>query len=195
MYLILHEPKIYFEIPTDLDGNKFFDFIMLLSPKVAEVVKSIRITDAKVNLKSETKKIANWDCTASEFEMIFMIPAINMMPKFKMKMWMTHDLPKDYEKFSEMGEVFIQSVLGMLNIDEASQNEMAKMEEVDGFQIAVDLTIEIFGSQINVESQTLEVSEKPAPPGTYSVPKGYTKKDINFIKEQIKQIPKNNSSY
>jgi hypothetical protein len=190
MYLALHEPKIYFEVPADLDGNKLLEFITSLSPKVAEVIKSMRITDVKVNLDSESKKIANWECTASEFEMIIMIPAMNMMPKFKMKMWMTDELPKEYEKFSEMGEVFIQSMMGMLNIDDNSQKEMAKMENVDGFQIAADVTIEIFGTKIVVEAQTLEVSEKPAPPGIYAVPTGYTKKDIDFIKEKIKQIPK-----
>jgi hypothetical protein len=195
MYFVLHEPKIYIELPTDLDGNKLLDFIMSLSPKVAEAIKSTKLTDAKVNLSSEKKKIANWDCTASEFEMVIIIPALNLMPKFKMKMWMTQDLPKDYEKFTEMGEIFIQSVLGILNIDENSQKEMDKMESVDGFQIAADVTIEIFGSRIEVESQTLEVSEKPAPPGIYSVPKGYTKKDINFIKEQIKQMPNGHTAH
>lgn len=195
MYFALHDAKIYFELPTDFDGNKLFDFITSLSPKVAEAIKSIKITDAKVNLRSESKKISNWDCTASEFEMVFIIPAINMMPKFKMKMWMTNDLPKNYEKHTEMGEYFIKSIMGMLNIDENSQKEIEKLETVDGFQIAAEVTIEIFGSRIEVESQTLEVSEKPAPPGTYSVPKGYTKKDIAFIKEQIKQIPKGDTPY
>jgi hypothetical protein len=194
MYFALHEPKIYVEIPTDIDGKKLFDFITSLSPKVAEAIKGIRITDAKVNLGSEKKKIANWDCTASEFEMVIIIPAINMMPKFKMKMWMTNDLPKDYEKFKELGEFFMKSIVGMLNIDENSQEEMEKMESVEGFQIAADITIEIFGTRIEVESQSLEVTEKPAPPGIYSVPKGYTKKDINFIKDQIKQIPNSSTS-
>ena len=62
---------------------------------------------------------------------------------------------------------------------------MEKMETIDGFQIAADLSVEIFGTQINVESQSLEVTEKPAPPGTYSIPEGYAKKDISFIKDQI----------
>jgi hypothetical protein len=194
MYFALHGSKIYFELPSDLDGNKLFDFIIFLSPKVAEVIKSAKITDAKVNLKVETKKIANWDCTASEFEMVFMIPAINMMPKFKMKMWMTHDLPKEYEKYTEMGELFMRSIMGMLNIDENSQKEMEKLETVDGFQIAAEVSVEIFGTRIDIESQTLEVTEKPAPPGTYSVPKDYIKKDIAFIKDQIKQIQEANTS-
>jgi hypothetical protein len=194
MYLALHEPKIYFEIPTDIDGKKLLDFINSLSPKVAEAVKAIKVTDAKVNLGVEKKKIANWDCTASEFEMVIVIPAVNMMPKFKMKFWMTNDLPKDYERFKDMGEFFMKSIVGMLNIDESSQIEMEKMESIEGFQIAADVTIEIFGTRIEVESQTLEVTEKPAPPGTYSVPQGYEKKDINFLKNKIKQIPDANTS-
>ena len=193
VFFALHEPKIYFEIPTDLGGQSILEFISFLSPKVAEAIKAVRITDVKVNLNSERKKIANWDCTATEFEMVFIIPAVNMMPKFKMKMWMSEDLPKHYEKITEMGEQFIQTILGMLNIDENSQKELDRMESVDGFQVAADITIEIFGTRIEVESQSLEITEKPAPPGTYSVPRGYEKKDIDFIKSQIKQMPRVNS--
>ena len=54
------------------------------------------------------------------------------------------------------------------------------MDTVEGFQVAAEITVNIFGSEINVESQCLEVTEKPAPPGTYSVPKDYTKKTIKF---------------
>ena len=189
MYFVLHNNKIYFEIPTDIDGNKLLAFIASREPKVAEAIKAVRITDAKVNLRSEKKKIANWDCTASEFEMVIIIPALNMMPKFKMKMWTTNDLPKDYERFKEMGEFFITSIFGMLNIDESSQKEIEKMESVDGFQIATEITIEIFGTRMEIESQSLDVTEKPAPPGTYSVPSGYEKKDIKFIQDFLKQVP------
>jgi len=195
IYFALHDPKIYFEFPTDLEGDKLLEFITFLSPKVAEAIKSVKITDVKVNLRSETKKIANWNCTASEFEMVLIIPALNMMPKFKMKMWMTNDLPKDYEKYREMGELFIKNIIGMLNIDENPQKEIDKLEIVEGFQIAAEITVEIFGTRIEVESQSLEVTEKPAPAGTYSVPRGYTKKDIAYLKEQIKQIPKGNTPY
>lgn len=194
MLLALHNNKIYFEIPTDIDGKKLLTFIAAEYPKVAEAIKSIRITDAKVDLRTEKKKIANWDCTASEFEMVIMIPAVNMMPKFKMKMWMTNDLPKDYERFKEMGEFFMTSIVAMLNIDESSQKEMEKMESVDGFQIATEITVEIFGARIEIESQSLEVTEKPAPPGTYSVPYGYEKKDIKFIQGFVKQMPRPDTS-
>lgn len=193
MSLVLHEPKIYFEIPLDMDGNRFLEFISSLSPKIAEVVRSMKITDAKVNVDVESKKVANWDCRSSEFEMTIMIPAINMMPKFRMKMWMSDAFPKNYEKYSEMGGLFMASVIGALNIDEESRKEMEKLNNLGGFQIAADVTIEIFGSKIEIESQTLEVTEKPAPPGIYSAPKDYTKKDVDFIKEQIKQLPRSDT--
>ena len=88
-----------------------------------------------------------------------------------------------------MGELFIKSIMGILNVDENSKKEMDKLETIDGFQIAAEVTVEIFGTRIEVESQSLEVTEKPAPPGTYSVPSGYEKKDIKFIQDFLKQVP------
>jgi len=181
LYLIAHQPKVYYEIPADITREKLLALISKLSPKAAEVVESIKITNAKVNLSGETKKIANWNCNSTEFEMVLMIPALNMMPKFKMKTWTTKDFPPDYNKYTKLvEEFFVKYYLGMINIEEASKKELEKLETVDGFEVAVDITISVFGTEINVESQCLEVTEKTAPPGVYSVPKGYQKKTINF---------------
>ena len=181
LYFIMHKPKIYYELPTDIDREKLLNLIQGLSPKAAEVIKSIKITDVKANLSSETKKIANWNCQLSELEMVFMIPAFNIMPKYKIKIWTTKDLPSDYKKYTTvMEEFFVKYILGMLDIDENSKKELEKLDTVDGFQVAAEVTVNIFGTEINVESQCLEVTEKPEPPGTYSVPKGYTKKTIDF---------------
>jgi len=181
MYFIIHPQKIYLEFPTELDREKLLNLILGLSPKAAEVIKSIKITDVKVNLEGETKKIANWNCYSTDFEMVIMIPALNIIPKFKMKLWATKDLSFDYEKHKKVAdEFFVKYILGMIAIDEESKKEMTKMETVDGFQIAAEIKVNIFGTEIEVESQCLEVTEKPAPPGIYSVPKGYTKKTIGL---------------
>ena len=181
LLLIIHEPRIYFDLPTNITKEKILDLLLGLSPKAAEVVRSITITDMKYTSLGETKKIANWNCSSSEFEMVVMIPALNMMPKFKMKMWTTKDLPAEYKKYTKAAEeFFVKYVLGMVNIDEDSKKVMEKMGESEGFEIATEITVSIFGSEINMESQCLEVAEKPAPPGTYSVPQGYTKKPIKL---------------
>lgn len=179
--LIIHGPKIYFELPTDITKEKILELLLGVSPKAAEVIRSITITDVKYNPVGETKKIANWNCSSSEFEMVIMIPAMNMMPKFKMKMWTTKDLPADYKKYTKAGEeFFVKYILGMVNIDENSKKAMEEMTKSDGFEIASEITVNIFGAEIKMESQCLEIEEKPAPSGTYSVPAGYTKKPIRL---------------
>ncbi len=56
LFLALPKDKIYFEFPTDLNKKEVLE---LLPPQIAEAIASVKITDAKVNLSSETKKIAN----------------------------------------------------------------------------------------------------------------------------------------
>lgn len=181
IFLALHKEKMYVELPTDFDKEKIFNYLARLDSKAVEVIKSVKITDAKVRLNTETKKIANWNCTASELEMVFMIQQLGMMPKFKMKLWSTQDLPFDDQKNNHIwDDFFVEKILGILNIEEDSLKEMNKMETVKGFQVASEVTISIFGTEIKVEAQNMEIAEKPAPPDAYSVPRGYKRKVVNF---------------
>jgi hypothetical protein len=77
-----------------------------------------------------------------------------------------------------MGEFYGNFVMKLLNVDENSRKELEKMDKIEGFQIAAEVTVNMFGSEMNVESQALEVVEKPAPPGTYSPPRDYTKGNL-----------------
>lgn len=191
LYLIVHKPKKYFEFPTSIDMEKLQE---LIPPKAAEIISSIKITDVKVNLSGPKKKIANWDCSGSEFEMVIMIPALNIMPKFKMKLWTTKDVPFDYKKYAGgMGEFYGKFVMELLNVDENSRKELEKMDKIEGFQIAAEVTLIMFGSEIKVESQVLEVVQKPAPPGIYSVPKGYTKGNLGVDMGLQKKPPEKKS--
>lgn len=177
VFLLNNKSKHYFEFPTDIDMAKLQE---ILPPKIANIISSIKVTEAKVNLDAGTKRIANWDCSASEFEMIFMIPALNMMPKFKIKVWATEDVPFDYKQYTDgMGEFYKKVIFSIINVDEASSKELEKLDAVKGFQVATEVTLSLFGSELMMEGQYLEVVEKPAPPGTYSVPKDYKKKTIS----------------
>ena len=191
IYFIVHKPKKYYEFPTSIDMTKLQE---LIPPKAAEIISSIKISDVKVSLSGQKKKVANWDCQGSEFEMVIMIPALNIMPKFKMKLWTTKDVPFDYKKYSGgMGEFYGKFVMELLNVDENSRKELEKMDKIEGFQIAAEVTVNMFGSEINVESQVLEVVEKPAPPGIYSAPKGYTKGDLSVDMGLQKKPPEKKS--
>jgi len=173
LYFIAHKPKTYYEFPIDIDMAKLQE---LIPPKAAEIISSIKITDVKVNLSGPKKKIANWDCSGGEFEMVIMIPALNIMPKFKFKFWTTKDILFDHKSYtSGITEFYERFVFRVLNVDEDSKKELKKMDKIEGLHVASEVIINMFGSEIRVESQVLEVVEKPAPPGIYSVPKDYTK--------------------
>jgi hypothetical protein len=179
MFLIINKDKIYFELPLNFDRSELLE---ILPKKIADIVKAIKITDVLVNADIEKKKIANWDCYSTEFSMVFMIPEINIMPKFKMKMWLTKDLPFDYKEYkSGMDEFMGQFITGILNVDIDSEKEFEKLDKIEGFSVGSEVVIEIFGSAIKVESQILEVTEKKAPLGIYSPPKGFTKKSFDSI--------------
>jgi len=179
MFLIINKDKIYFELPLNFDRA---DLLEILPKKIADIVKAVKITDVLVNTDTEKKKIANWDCYSIEFSMVFMIPEINIMPKFKMKMWLTKDLPFDYKEYkSGMDEFMGQFITGILNVDIDSEKEFEKLDKIEGFPVGSEVVIEIFGSAIKAETQVLEVTEKKVPPGIYSPPKGFTKKSFDSI--------------
>ncbi len=177
LYFIAHRPKTYYEFPIDIDMAKLQE---LIPPKAAEIISSIKITDVKVNLSGQKKKIANWDCSGGEFELVFMIQALNIMPKFKFKFWITKDILFDHKSYtSGITEFYERFVFRVLNVDENSKKELEKMDKIEGFHVASEVIVNMFGSEIKVESQVLEVTEKPAPAGIYSVPKDYTKGNLN----------------
>lgn len=177
LYFLVNRHKKYYELPLDIDIAKLQE---LIPPKATEIISSIKITDVKINLNGQNKKIANWDCRQSDLEMVFMIQALNIMPKFKIKFWTTKDIPFDHKSYTKgINEFYERFVFRVLNVDEDSKKEIKKMDKIEGFQVASEVIVNMFGSEIKVESQALEVTEKPAPPGTYSVPKDYTKGNLN----------------
>lgn len=191
LYFIVHKPKKYYEFPTSIDMKKLQE---LIPPKAAEIISSIKISDVKLNLSGQKKKVANWDCQGIEFEMVIMIPALNIMPKLKMKLWATKDVPFDYKKYAGgMGEFYGKFVFRVLNVDESSKKELEKMDKIEGFQIAAEVTVNMFGSEMKVESQVLEVTEKAAPAGIYSPPKDYTKGNLGVDLGLHKKPPEKKS--
>ena len=191
LYFLVNKHKTYYEFPINIDKAKLQE---LIPPKAAEIISSIKITDVKVNLSGQKKKVANWDCSGSEFEMTFMISSLNIMPRFKIKFWKTKDIPFDYKDYSSgITEFYDRFVLRVLNVDEDSKKELEKLDKAEGFQVASEVSVNMFGSEIKVESQVLEVTEKPAPAGIYSVPKDYTKGNLNVDLGLQKKPPEKKS--
>jgi hypothetical protein len=175
---IIPKLKSYFQFPMDMDKAKLKE---LVPPKVFEIITSIKVSGVKVDWTGETKKIANWNCDGVNFEMSIMVPALGLMPKMKFKSWITRDVPFDTGSVTAgMEEFFAKIILNLVDVDEESKKQFEKFNQVKGIQVASEGSISLFGQELKIEIQCLELAEKSAPAGTYAIPAGYVKKTIPF---------------
>jgi hypothetical protein len=156
MFIVNPKDKTYVETALPLDMSK-------LVPKEAASMMSMMKMTVKVTPNGQTQKINQWNCTGYDVEMNMM-----MMP-MKMKVWATTEVPFDWKMFSKM----YANVSKMSFMDDAA---IAELMKVNGYQVASEMTMDMMGSKLKVNSQVVEIAQKPAPAGIYAVPAGYTKK-------------------
>ncbi|MCP5049772.1 MAG: hypothetical protein GY940_21570 [bacterium] len=182
LYFILPHSRCYYQFPTNVDKAKLKE---LLPPKIYDIIASVKLSVSKVNLNVEKKKIADWDCQGSEFVMRIRVSKLNILPRIKVKMWTTTQLPFDFKRYTNgLNEYFKNLFLGILIVDDHTQKEMEKLGRIDGFEVANEASVMLSGVEIKVKSQCMEVTEKAAPPGTYAVPEGYEKKEISLQRKK-----------
>ena len=52
-----------------------------------------------------------------------------------------------------------------------------KFSLVEGFHMKMEMVMNMMGTDMKTTDEVVEIAEKPAPPGTYSVPEGYSKQE------------------
>lgn len=160
MLMLMHGSKTYVETTLPLDMKK------LLPEQVVKMMGMMKVK-IKVTPTTETKTINKWKCIGYDMEMDM------MMMKMKSRLWITQDVPFDWNKFQEqMGLETFKAAMAQMDIDENALNEFRKLK---GFQIASALTMSVMGQDIKVTSEVLEITKKSAPAGIYKVPVDYKK--------------------
>jgi hypothetical protein len=157
MYIVNLKNRTYVQTELPLDMSK-------LVPKEAAPMMAMMKVTVKVTPNGQTQKIGKWNCSGYDVDMNM------MMMQMKMKVWATTDVPFDWKSFAKM----YANVSKMQFMDDAAVSEFLK---INGFQIAMEMSMEVMGSKMKVTSQVEEIAQKPAPAGTYAVPAGFTKKD------------------
>lgn len=161
IYVIYPDSKTYVEAKLPLDMTK------LVPEQMAAMMSMMKMTVA-VSPTSETKKIGNWNCKGYDVTM-----TMSMMT-MKMKSWVTQEVPFDWKAFSEKMFPQVMKLSGSMGMDE---NAIKEFKKIEGFQVAMEMTMNMMGQDMKITSKVLEISKKPAPAGIYSVPPGYTKQD------------------
>lgn len=170
MVLDLNKNVIYVIYPGSksyVEANLPFDISKLVPEQMAAMLKMMKMT-VTVNPNGESKKIGDWNCKGYDITM-------NMqMMTMKMKSWVTQDVPFDWKAFSEKMFPQIMKLSGSIGLGE---NDLKEFKKLEGFQVAMEMTMNMMGKDIKTTSQVVEMSKKSAPAGIYSVPQGYTKQD------------------
>ena len=165
VFIIMHGTKTYLEVSLPLDMSK------LMPEQMAQMMGSMKI-NVTVNPDGQTKTIGKWNCNGFDvvMDIQFMMPM-----KMKMKIWSTKDVPFDWKAFKDkMYPVVMKATSMRMPFGDEVVKEFQK---ITGFQVATEMSMNMMGSEMKMNSQVLEITNKTAPAGTYSVPAGYTKNE------------------
>jgi hypothetical protein len=158
MYMIMHQTKSYVEMTLPLDVSKY------LPPQMAGMMKNLKIT-AAVTPTTESKKINQWTCTKYDIN-------INMMMMdMKQTWWATKDVPFDWKMYTDQ---MVQMIMPTMPMGDA----LAEFKKVEGFPIRNDMSMSMMGNEMKSYTEVTSITDESAPAGTYTVPEGYTKKDV-----------------
>ena len=157
MLIVNPKEKSYVETTLPLDMSK-------LVPKEAAPMLSMMKVTVKVTPNGQTKKINQWNCNGYDVDMNM------MMMQMKMKAWATTEVSFDWKAFAKM----YANISKMQFMDDAS---IAELMKINGYQVASEMSMNVMGANMKVTSQVVEIAQKTAPAGIYSVPAGFTKKD------------------
>lgn len=170
--VVIPKTKQYLTISLDINKAKLQE---LLPPKVYNIISTIKLSNVKAALNTGKKKIGGWNCTSNDIKLTIEVPGLGMFIKLNVKSWVTKDISPKLVKYQEgLSEFFKTTFLKIINMDESSGKELEKLANTGGFEVATDIVANIFGADMEIESRCLEIVERQAPKGIYSVPEGYT---------------------
>jgi hypothetical protein len=126
----------------------------------------------------ESKIIAGRSCT--EYDLV----RTNKAKSYRSlsahtRVYATTDIPLNMKKYTEALQEFIFR-MQLIGLDDSELKELGKIK---GFQMSNESTADIDGHKIHSSNEVLEITEKSAPAGTYTVPEGYKKRKNVLLQE------------
>jgi hypothetical protein len=171
MYLVNHAEMTYVEMAIDGKDDILSIAIAasgLSDEEQAEAKKMMRgfaammKPEVSVTETGETQEIKNWTCKKYDMTMSMMGTTT------RSEVWASEDVKIDYELYRSL----TYSVMGQTPGIEDMMKEMGKIK---GIVVLSTSATSMMGIDVKGSQELVEVSERPAPAGTYEVPSGYKK--------------------
>jgi len=160
IYLIFHQSKSYLELTPPVD------FASLLPAEMSQMAQALEQLTISTKPTGETRTINNIQCQGYQVEMTVLMSPMNM------KVWASEALPVNLKTFLE--KVWPEIIKLELKGNDKALSELSKIK---GLWIAYETQVQTMGVEIKARYEVVEISKKTPPPGIYSVPAGYKKKD------------------
>ena len=91
-------------------------------------------------------------------------------------LWASKDLLFNLDKYRDL-------LFNVFRLRNYSDELLEEMKKIDGFRIAAESLFYPKGFGVKTTTEVVEMSQKEPPPGIYSVPQGFTKKERFTIPE------------
>ncbi len=172
MYWLNHAEKTYSEMPLAMGDilNKMVEAAgedadeegKAMAEQMGKLAGSMMQMEVKVTKTQETKKIEKWNCR--KYIMDIKMP----MGTSTSNSWATTDIKID-------PELYWVTVNAMMAGQPGFEEAFKEMKKIEGVVVYQELTSKMMGADIKMIDKIVEIDEKAAPAGTFSVPSGYKK--------------------
>jgi hypothetical protein len=171
MYMVNHAEMSYTEmaiggksdiLTSAISGSDMSDEEQAQAKKMMQGFSQMMKPSVSVTETGENQKIKGWNCKKYNLTMTIMGMTSNA------ETWATEDIKIDYELYRNL----TMSLMGQMS---GIEDMLKEMEKIKGIIVLQESTMSMMGADVKSSQELMEVSDKPAPAGTYMVPAGYKK--------------------
>jgi hypothetical protein len=158
LILVNHTDRTYSTVDLPLDWMKMIPKVD--QEKFAQFMADNKII-AAITPSAETRKIQTWNAHRIDVEL-----TNTHGLRVSTQMWLSKDVPL-YAAYNKMS-----GALASLQVSAADWSH--KVSQLDGFPVYQETTVSVNGASFPSREELVSYEPKPAPPGTYDVPVGFT---------------------
>lgn len=162
MTIINRREKTYVQtaLPLEMKNILSAEIVGMLQP---------RQVSGDVKKTAETKILEKWNCSGYDVQ-------VDRPYALEIKHWATKDVAFNWSQLNKMFSPIRQ-------LGNYSEPYIDKLLQIDGFVVLSEITVFLQGSSFGSETRVEGISQKQSPPGTYSIPEGFKKKEQLSIQD------------
>lgn len=171
-FILIRNSKTYLETTLPLDLFKLVPEQLTSFLQANQYIGTVKDT-------GKTKKIGKWNCRVYEINSYIQYQE-DRLNESDTTLWVSTDVPFDLKKYNDMNT-------NLHKLENFSDPFCIQLKKIKGFGIARESLFYIKGFSVKSTAAVIDITRRAPPPGTYSLPPGYTKKEALSLEDLINQ--------